>query len=86
MPIYNFRCPECGHRFDELLSIEKRDEAVCPKCAARVSRVWSGKCAFGAKRASSPGVDCDACDDCGASGGCGGGCSGNCANCAGCGG
>ncbi len=86
MPIYSFKCSECGRRFDELLPISKNADAVCPACGKKAERVWNGKCAFGAKKASGcaqecPDGDCDACPTAGGSGGC----SGNCATCAGCG-
>jgi len=32
MPIYKFKCPECGE-FDELLSMDETLE-VCPKCGS----------------------------------------------------
>ncbi|MGI6238379.1 MAG: FmdB family zinc ribbon protein [Christensenellales bacterium] len=65
MPIYEFKCPECGHVFEILLAIDKRDEAACEKCGAKVSRVYSGKCSFGASASG---------------GGCSGGCA-SCAGC-----
>lgn len=67
MPIYEYKCPVCGHKFEVLTSISKRDEVKCEKCGAAVSRVYQGKCAFGA------GVG-------GGSGSCGGNCAG-CAGC-----
>jgi putative FmdB family regulatory protein len=32
MPLYDFRCRECGERFEELVS--ERDRPVCPACGA----------------------------------------------------
>ena len=69
MPIYEYKCPVCGHKFEVLTSISKRDEAKCEKCGAKVARVYEGKCAFGA------GVNS-------AGGGCGGNCAG-CSGCGG---
>ena len=41
MPIYEYRCENCGHRFEALLS-SSTDEAVCPKCAGtNLSRLMS---------------------------------------------
>jgi putative FmdB family regulatory protein len=65
MPIYDFKCPACGHKFEILLPIDKRDEAICENCGAQVKRVYSGKCAFGAK----------------AGGGCSAGSCAGCAGC-----
>ena len=67
MPLYDYRCTECGHRFEMLRSISERDTAKCEKCGGKVERVYQGKCAFGAPKGS---------------GGCGGNCAG-CAGCGG---
>jgi putative FmdB family regulatory protein len=34
MPIYEFKCRKCFHRFEELLPYEK-DAEQCPRCEAR---------------------------------------------------
>ncbi|MEO6801259.1 MAG: zinc ribbon domain-containing protein [Rhodanobacter sp.] len=34
MPIYEFECTSCGHRFDHLQKLSDSDPAVCPACAA----------------------------------------------------
>ncbi len=85
MPIYSFKCPQCSRRFDELLPISQNTEAVCPECGNKAERVWNGKCAFGAKRASGcdNGSDgnCESCPTTHKSSGC----TGNCATCSGCG-
>ncbi len=31
MPLYDFRCPVCGHSFEELRS-SQQDAPACPKC------------------------------------------------------
>jgi putative FmdB family regulatory protein len=33
MPLYDFKCRKCGHRFEELVRVN--DTAACPKCKAR---------------------------------------------------
>jgi putative FmdB family regulatory protein len=39
MPIYEFQCTACGHRFDELMRLSDPDPAACPACgAAQVQR------------------------------------------------
>lgn len=65
MPMYSFRCPSCGRRFEELLSVARKDEAVCPDCGAKAEREWTGKCAFGAKRAGGCSGSCEHCPGCG---------------------
>ena len=68
MPLYSFRCPECGRRFEELLTVEHKDRVPCPDCGAKAEREWTGKCSFGAKYASSRGerpAECANCPMCG---------------------
>jgi putative FmdB family regulatory protein len=32
MPIYEFECSQCGHRFDRLQKLSDTDPVVCPAC------------------------------------------------------
>ena len=42
MPIYEFECAQCGHRFDRLQKLSDPDPSACPSCAApRVQRKLS---------------------------------------------
>jgi putative FmdB family regulatory protein len=34
MPIYEFQCSACGHRFDRLQKLSDPDPSVCPDCGA----------------------------------------------------
>jgi putative FmdB family regulatory protein len=34
MPIYEFECTHCGHRFDRLQKLSDADPTDCPACAA----------------------------------------------------
>jgi putative FmdB family regulatory protein len=34
MPIYEFECGQCGHRFDRLQKLSDPDPAACPSCGA----------------------------------------------------
>ncbi len=39
MPLYDFRCEECGARFERRLSFSQSDTAVaCPTCASQQTR------------------------------------------------
>lgn len=38
MPIYSFRCPDCGHAFDRLVPLDLRDAQLCPHCKAQALR------------------------------------------------
>ena len=32
MPIYEFECPACGHRFERLQKLSDADPTECPEC------------------------------------------------------
>jgi putative FmdB family regulatory protein len=34
MPIYEFECSHCGHRFDRLQKLSDTDPSICPACDA----------------------------------------------------
>ena len=34
MPIYEYACPDCGHKFDALQKFDDAPITVCPQCAA----------------------------------------------------
>ena len=34
MPIYEFECSQCGHRFDRLQKLSDADPVDCPGCGA----------------------------------------------------
>lgn len=66
MPIYDYKCSECGHKFNKLISIDQRDGVVCEKCGAKVERIYSGKCSFGANALGKDGCsgNCASCAGC----------------------
>jgi putative FmdB family regulatory protein len=39
LPLYPYRCTQCGHRFEKIQSFSAEPEKVCPKCGAPVERV-----------------------------------------------
>jgi len=44
MPLYDYRCPQCGAEFERLVKFSKADEITCPDCKyayaqRRISRV-----------------------------------------------
>ena len=68
MPVYDYKCVQCGHRFDLLRSVSNRDDAVCPKCGGAVARVYEGKWSMGRPTGSggcSCGGNCQSCAGCG---------------------
>ncbi len=44
MPIYEFRCSKCNHKFEKLCTLNETGESLkCPKCGAeKPQRVMSG--------------------------------------------
>ncbi len=42
MPTYQYRCPHCGHEFEEFQSITDDPIDTCPKCGNRPQRLISG--------------------------------------------
>ncbi len=42
MPTYSYRCPECGHEYQQRQRISDDSRAECPQCSARGERVISG--------------------------------------------
>jgi putative FmdB family regulatory protein len=43
MPIYEYKCKECKHEFEEILSIDSRNPE-CPKCKSETERLMSHFC------------------------------------------
>lgn len=76
MPIYEFRCPACGKRFEKLCALGEDTKSIsCPDCGtAGPQRLLSTFAARGTDIGPA-----------GGSGGTGGGCSGcKASSCAGC--
>ena len=40
MPIYEYECPECSHRFEKRQSFHDEPKADCPECQAAARRVF----------------------------------------------
>ncbi|MEQ8201812.1 MAG: zinc ribbon domain-containing protein [Syntrophomonadaceae bacterium] len=34
MPIFDFKCRECGYNFDMMISYSEKDKVRCPECGA----------------------------------------------------
>lgn len=66
MPIDEYRCEECGERFEKLVRRAEPGEPVrCPRCgAAETRKQFSSFAALGLERATGDGACCG-------SGGCG---------------
>jgi len=69
MPLYEYNCPKCGHKFEELTRSADADKIKCPQCGTKAARQFS---TFGVSMAPShshtpPAGGCGGCP--GASGG-----------------
>lgn len=38
MPLYPYRCTQCGHRFEKIQSFNSEPEKTCPKCGGVLER------------------------------------------------
>lgn len=38
MPLYAYRCTQCGHRFEKIQNFSSAQELVCPKCQGVLER------------------------------------------------
>ena len=41
MPLYEYRCKQCGHQFEKIQSFSAPDEKECPVCHGEVERLIS---------------------------------------------
>jgi len=38
LPLYEYRCTQCGHRFDKIQKFNDQPETACPKCGGALER------------------------------------------------
>jgi len=41
VPLYEYRCKQCGHQFEKIQSFSAPEEKVCPVCQGPVERLIS---------------------------------------------
>jgi putative FmdB family regulatory protein len=39
LPLYEYKCVKCGHRFEKIESLSASTTKKCPKCGARAARM-----------------------------------------------
>lgn len=39
MPLYEYKCVKCGHRFEKIENVSASETKKCPKCAAKAKRM-----------------------------------------------
>lgn len=60
MPIYEYRCADCGTRFEKLLRRLSAEEIVCPSCDSKQVNQQLSVFATHAGRAAEPAPSCPA--------------------------
>jgi len=68
MPIYEYVCPSCDLKFEELRSLSQADEgAPCPCCQKTAKRILSSFCSFSKDESGlSSSIGGDSCGSCSA--------------------
>jgi putative FmdB family regulatory protein len=41
LPLYEYKCVKCGHRFEKIESVSSPTSKKCPKCGAKAARMLS---------------------------------------------
>lgn len=41
MPIYEYRCTQCGHRYEKIQKVSDTPDTACPKCGGKIERPLS---------------------------------------------
>ena len=49
MPIYEYRCPDCGHQFDKLQKISDDPVTECPSCGQNQVKKLISRTSFALK-------------------------------------
>lgn len=71
MPIYEYRCTNCGLNFEKLRSMSEVDkETLCPACRSKAERLLSRFACFTKSEVGTSAVGGSSCSGCG-----GGSCS-----------
>ncbi len=64
MPIYEYQCTACGHRFEQLILAGEMEPEECPACGAAIQRLISAH-AVGGSGEEAPACASGACAPCG---------------------
>lgn len=62
MPLYEFKCDKCGHRFEVLMSGSSENPKACPSCGAAAPQKLFSSFAVGA--GAGPKKERPACSGC----------------------
>jgi putative FmdB family regulatory protein len=68
MPLYEYKCDDCGHRFEKLVGLSAADEVQeCPACGATACQRQYSAFASNVKKGSFTGGATDDCGSCSSS-------------------
>ena len=72
MPIFEYRCKECGNEFEELVTGDREKVIACPDCGKNTEKLMSviGGIAMNKNSGPSCASSCAGASACAASGGC----------------
>ena len=54
MPLYEYKCEDCGHEFEEIVSFSNADNVACEKCGGKTERLVSTFCGGGEGEGDGP--------------------------------
>lgn len=74
MPLYEYICPACGHRFEQIRTMAERHTAPCPQCGSRSEMKLSAFAAVTGSCCSSEDASGSGTGSCCSGGSCGCGC------------
>lgn len=46
MPIYDYKCSKCGHRFSQMAGVEDRKKVSCPECKSKEVKLLITGCSI----------------------------------------
>ncbi len=61
MPIFEYKCGDCGNEFDLLISNSDKENVRCPECLSTKVEQLLSLFNTGGKRASAAPLKCDTC-------------------------
>jgi putative FmdB family regulatory protein len=65
MALLDFKCSNCGEKFDEIVRSSDRDNIKCPKCGSKaVKQVFEGRCNAGSTGKGGGGCSSGSCGGC----------------------
>ncbi|KUG04665.1 hypothetical protein ASZ90_017804 [hydrocarbon metagenome] len=61
MPIFEYKCGDCGSKFDLLISNSNKNDVQCPECSSTKVEKQLSLFNTGGKRSAAAPIKCDTC-------------------------